>query len=164
MTISHFYFVAACAVWIYILLCCTVKLVLDRFREAGMKCRCRRIRRYFSPCSAGKISAATLRKYAKNDALLTCACESYSKNVSSYGPEEKRVHEKDVFEMLFYRSERLKNPDIQELSLIASMSQLCGVPVRKIEKELLRIAPYSAPGSYWGARLEKRAGRNAERG
>lgn len=128
MTISNFFFTAAYALWLYILLCYLGKLLLDR-RSARRRVQSEAlIRLYFQPeGSAGDLRKGELQKFASSMPLVCFACRCYLRNLPNYSQQRRDMLEGDLF--LLLHAARKKHP--QDGALLDRLEACCAIPAER---------------------------------
>lgn len=100
MIIHNFYFILWYALWLYILLCLSGKIVWDHWKGQRQNRKKRRIQSFFSLHKALTPHwARRLRKFARDDVLFEVICESYVLLREQYIHQERE--KMDVFMQTF---------------------------------------------------------------
>ena len=128
MTIHNFYFAAAYGIWIYILLCLTVKLILDHHKRRIYARRERLVRQFFA-CNSYQQKEerqfVKIRRYVKSSIpLFVCACESYRVAQEAYAPAQHEDMAK-ALRVLFNDKSHKQHRFVVENRVLEIMAQRC---------------------------------------
>lgn len=161
MTIRHFFFTAACGIWLYVILCLWVKLALDGIRQHSLRRKMKRIRSLFAPGGElpGEKALRKLERLGKDLLLTECACISYRKCNAAYTDRERSQKRKFLQHLLENGVETgKKNPEC--CCALVSMSHSCGIPLKAAERILSGYGTDSELAAYWaGTETEKERNR-----